>query len=122
MTKFTEFASCECNLRAFFDYLKARDVSTVNWIADRPLSDGHLQLQTLYVKNEWQMLVNVCKLRPGTHLQYSSEDIYMFFKSWCKHNGKMWVDATVFDLDYAFDAPSFMESQVTDAVADGIDD
>jgi hypothetical protein len=49
------------NQKAIFDYLMSLDVSTVDWIGDRPITDLYKDIQSLNVSNDVKYLKYMCE-------------------------------------------------------------
>lgn len=59
---FVAYVGNECNLKAIYDYLMNLDISGVNWISDRPISETYKDIKTLSVDCVYQMLINITRL------------------------------------------------------------
>lgn len=79
----------ESNLVAIYEYLKGIDISGVNWISDRPITDAYRDIQSKYVGVVNQFLLNVIKVAKGNEIKKSSTQWYTVFESWCENNKKV---------------------------------
>lgn len=86
--EYLEYINDETNQKAIHEYLLAIDISSVNWIRDRPQNEAYLDIKKLYVDVVSQFLINVTQLtNEKTVYTFGGVEFHDRFSRWCKNNG-----------------------------------
>ena len=85
-TGFANYMNTEENQKAILEYLKGRDISRVNWIADRPKSETYEMCQYCSRCTVLSYLEHMYKEGIDENRRVSGAHLFEDYLSWCKSN------------------------------------
>lgn len=85
---FTSYIEDPANQKAFFNYLMNVDISNVDWINDRPITELYRDIQTLNLPIIIKFLIHLYEnSNENTKHKFTPEGFYQFYKDYLTRNG-----------------------------------
>ena len=72
--------------RAFYEYLKAVDISTVHWVGDRPLTEDYMDIQSVMIPMIARFMKDYAEHMKGNDTVRAG-DLYAHYKDYMQING-----------------------------------
>jgi len=81
-----EYASNECNLKAVYEYLMCVDISKVDWMNERPITEIYQENKALYIEPLYKFLVNIVRVLSCDDYELNGREFYKAYGKWCVNN------------------------------------